>query len=457
MPFKPSEKLFGTDGVRGKANIFPMTPDTVLRLAQCAAASLSPHPGYHGVVIGKDTRLSGYMIEPALTAGFISMGLDVFLVGPLPTPAIAMLTRSLRAQLGVMISASHNPASDNGLKFFGEDGSKLSCAVQDTIEKLFHQDHPFQLVGSTDLGHARRLDDAPGRYIEYVKSVFPKKLTLEGLTIVLDCANGAAYKVAPLVFKELGAHVITIGDTPDGHNINDGCGVMDPGALIEAVLEHKAHMGIAMDGDADRLLMVDEYGKLINGDCLLALLAQSYDEKSLLQKQGVVGTVMSNLGLEAFLQSINLHLIRTPVGDRHISDYMRTHGYNVGGEQSGHIIIGEEATSGDALLSALQVLAALLERQVPASYLSSLFTPFPQIIRNISHVSAQALEQERVVKVVNSVKDRLGSKGRILIRPSGTEPLLRIMIEGEDDAFIQELACEVIEVLEFEKNLHQAL
>lgn len=453
MPSLPPRKLFGTDGVRGQANIFPMTPDVVLKLAQCVASSLTPHPGYHGVVIGKDTRLSGYMIEPALTAGFISMGLDVFLVGPLPTPAISMLTRSLRAELGVMISASHNPADDNGLKFFGPDGLKLSCVLQESIEAVFHKPGTCELVGSKKLGHARRLDDAPGRYIEYVKSVFPKKLTLEGLTIVLDCAHGAAYKVAPLVFKELGAQVITIGDKPDGHNINQGCGATHPETLIQNVIQNEADLGIAMDGDADRVLFVDENGFVINGDSILALIAQSFHEKSLLHQNGIVGTVMSNLGLETFLQSKDLHLVRTPVGDRHISEYMRNHGYNVGGEQSGHIIIGEEAASGDAILSALQVLAALLEKQVPASYLSTLFVPLPQLITNIPHLSMEVLKKNRVLKTIDHVKNKLGSQGRLLIRPSGTEPLLRIMIEGEDEAQIRALTSEVVEALETERRL----
>ncbi|MBS0185598.1 MAG: phosphoglucosamine mutase [Proteobacteria bacterium] len=441
-------KIFGTDGVRGRANQYPMTPETVLKLAQAVAQEFQKNPGNHGIVIGKDTRLSGYMVESALTAGFISMGMNVFLVGPLPTPAISMLTRSLRADLGVMISASHNPAEDNGLKFFGPDGFKLDDAVQDRIESYFKENKPIDLASPLNLGHARRIDDAQGRYIEFVKNAFPKGLRLDGLKIVVDCAHGAAYKVAPTVFWELGAEVIAIGNAPNGVNINQHCGAMHPEFLIETLKAHQADIGIALDGDADRVIMVDEKGTVINGDFLLAAIATSWSEKNKLQKNGIITTIMSNLGLEHYLESQGLHLVRTNVGDRYVSEYMRLHGYNVGGEQSGHIILGEAATTGDGLMAALQVLALLVEDQKPASYLSSLFTPYPQILKNVKGVKKSSLKDSSVISMIQNLQDSLGNNGRLIVRPSGTEDVIRIMAEGEDPCIIEGFIEDLIEVLE---------
>ena len=445
-------KIFGTDGVRGCANQYPMTPDVVLKLAQAVSQEFRKNPGHHGVVIGKDTRLSGYMIEPALTAGFISMGMNVFLVGPLPTPAIAMLTRSLRADLGVMISASHNPAEDNGLKFFGPNGFKLDDAVEKRIEEYFYNGAGDALVSSLNLGHARRLDDAQGRYIEYVKNTFPKGLKLDGLRIVIDCANGAAYKVAPTVFWELGAEIITIGNTPNGININQNCGAMAPQSLIQAVKDHKADLGIALDGDADRVILVDENGCIVDGDYLLAAIATSWKTKNRLRGNGVVATIMSNLGLEHYLTSQNLHLVRTAVGDRYVSEHMRSNGYNVGGEQSGHIILGESSTTGDGLVAALQVLALLVESQKPASSLSSLFRTTPQILKNVSGVRQDHLKDPLVEKMIRDVQEDLRPNGRLVIRPSGTEPILRIMIEGEDQQIIEKFMARLIDVFEAKKR-----
>ncbi len=448
---KLPEKIFGTDGVRGRANQYPITPETVLKLAQAVAHEFRKNPGKHGVVIGKDTRLSGYMIESALTSGFISMGMNVSLVGPLPTPAISMLTRSLRADLGVMISASHNPAEDNGLKFFGPDGFKLDDVVQDRIEGYFKEGN-YGLVSPLNLGHARRIDDAQGRYIEFVKNAFPKGLRLDGLKIVVDCAHGAAYKVAPTVFWELGAEVITIGNTPNGININQNCGAMHPEFLIETLKAHQADIGIALDGDADRVIMVDEKGALINGDFLLAAIATSWDAKNKLQKKGIITTIMSNLGLENYLESQGLHMVRTNVGDRYVSEYMRLHGYNVGGEQSGHIILGEAATTGDGLMAALQVLALLVEDQKPASYLSSLFTPYPQILKNVRGIKRSHLQDSNVLSMIEDLQKTLGNKGRLIVRPSGTEDMIRIMAEGEDGDLIAGFIASLVALLEEKRS-----
>ncbi len=448
----PYEKIFGTDGVRGRANQYPITPDTVLKLAQAVVQEFQKNPGNHGVVIGKDPRLSGYMIESALTAGFISMGMNVFLVGPLPTPAISMLTRSLRADLGVMISASHNPAEDNGLKFFGPDGFKLDDQVQDRIEGYFKESKPNGLASPLNLGYAKRIDDAQGRYIEFVKNAFPKDLRLDGLKIVVDCANGAAYKVAPTVFWELGAEVSAIGNAPNGININQHCGAMHPELLIETVKKHQANIGIALDGDADRVIMVDENGTLINGDFLLAAIATSWSAKNKLHKSGIITTIMSNLGLEHYLESLGLHLVRTNVGDRYVSEYMRLHGYNVGGEQSGHIILGDSATTGDGLMAALQVLALLVEDKKSASYLSSLFTPYPQILKNVRGIKKSHLQDSNVVTMIKDLQGTLGHKGRLIVRPSGTEDMIRIMAEGEDAQMIEEFIGALVDVLEEKRS-----
>ncbi|MGE0224600.1 MAG: phosphoglucosamine mutase [Acetobacteraceae bacterium] len=442
-----SRRLFGTDGIRGKANSDPMTADIALRLGQAAGLLFTRGDHRHRVVIGKDTRLSGYMIEPALTAGFIGAGMDVTLLGPLPTPAIAMLTRSLRADLGVMISASHNPYEDNGIKLFGPDGTKLSDEVEAEIEALMERPLGHRLAESAFLGRASRLEDAAGRYIEAAKASFPRGLRLDGLKIVVDCANGAAYRVAPTVLWELGATVISVGVQPDGFNINKGCGSTVPDFLCAQVIEHGAHLGIALDGDADRLLMADENGELIDGDQILALIARSWKRSGRLRGDGIVATVMSNLGLERFLASQDLVLHRTKVGDRYVAERMRESGMNVGGEQSGHVILSDFATTGDGLLAALQVLAVLVQEQRPAAAACRMFAPLPQRLKNVRFAGSSPLQDPRVDQEIAAAKSRLGGAGRLLIRESGTEPLVRVMAEGEDEALVAEVVdtlCEVI-------------
>jgi len=429
-------RLFGTDGIRGTANADPMTAEMALRLGQAAGLLFVRGSHRHRVVIGKDTRLSGYMIEPALVAGFIAAGMDVTLVGPLPTPAIAMLTRSLRADLGVMISASHNPFEDNGIKLFGPDGFKLSDATEAEIEALMASDLSGKLASSAALGRAARLTDSAGRYIEAAKSTFPRGLTLDGLKIVVDCANGAGYRVAPTVLWELGATVIPIGVSPDGFNINQGCGSTVPEHLCAAVVQHGAHLGLALDGDADRLLLSDETGRLVDGDQLLALTAQSWRQAGTLRGDGIVATVMSNLGLERFLGAQGLALHRTRVGDRYVVEHMRAGGQNIGGEQSGHIILSDFATTGDGLVAALQVLAVLVERQRPASEACRLFEPLPQRLRSVRFTGPSPLLQPTVRAAVAEAEALLASCGRLLLRESGTEPVVRVMAEGEDEALV---------------------
>ncbi len=392
-------------------------------------------------LIGKDTRLSGYMLEPALTAGFVSMGLDVILVGPMPTPAVAMLTRSLRADLGVMISASHNPYRDNGIKLFGPDGYKLSDEVEMEIEARMDADLSGDLAPPERLGRARRLDDADGRYIEFVKRTFPKALGLEGRRIVVDCANGAAYKVAPTVLWELGAEVVPVGVHPDGFNINKGCGSTSPEVMCEQVVVQNADVGIGLDGDADRLVMADEHGDLIDGDQLMALVAKSWSDSGRLRGGGIVGTVMSNLGLERFLEGMGLGLTRTQVGDRYVVERMREDGFNIGGEQSGHIILSDFTTTGDGLVSALQCLAVLFESGRPVSEAARLFEPLPQTLRNVRTNGAAPLEAPAVIQAIADGEKRLGANGRVLVRSSGTEPVVRVMAEGEDEA----LVCAVVD------------
>ncbi len=438
-----SRRLFGTDGIRGTANVDPMTAETALKLGQAAGLIFVRGHHRHQVVIGKDTRLSGYMIEPALVAGFISAGMDVTLVGPLPTPAIAMLTRSLRADLGVMISASHNQFEDNGIKLFGPDGFKLSDETELEIEALMGADRSSRLATPTQLGRAVRLNDSGGRYIEAAKATFPRGLTLDGMKIVIDCANGAAYKVAPTVLWELGATIIPVGVEPDGFNINRGCGSTVPGFLCGKVLEHGAHVGIALDGDADRLLLANEKGELVDGDQILALIAASFGRAGRLRGNGVVATVMSNLGLERYLagQSIGLH--RTQVGDRYVVEQMRAGGHNVGGEQSGHMILSDYATTGDGLVAALQVLAVLVEQGRPASEVCHLFEPLPQLLRNVPYVGRSPLHHPRVLEAARAAKAELAGNGRLLLRASGTEPLIRVMAEGEDHAVVTRLVGEL--------------
>ncbi|MFA6020365.1 MAG: phosphoglucosamine mutase [Rhodospirillales bacterium] len=446
-----TRKLFGTDGVRGTANTEPMTAETALKLGMSAGAQFIRGDHRHVVVIGKDTRLSGYLLEPALTAGFISVGMDVVLLGPLPTPAVAMLTRSLRADLGVMISASHNPYQDNGIKLFGPDGFKLSDEVELEIERRMDNGLADTRVGPDRLGRARRLDDALGRYIEYVKGTFPKHLRLDGLKIALDCANGAAYRVAPTVLWELGAEVVKIGVEPDGLNINRNCGSLHLDALRSAVVTHGADLGIALDGDADRIVMCDEHGAIIDGDQVMALIAQNLAQQGKLKGGGVVATVMSNMGLEKFLKSLKLGLLRTPVGDRYVMDRMRADGFNLGGEQSGHIILGDFATTGDGLLAALQVLAAIVELKKPASQVLTLFKPFPQILVNVrldtpQHAKA-VLEDNRVKAAIDAGEGTLDGVGRVLIRKSGTEPLVRVMAEGEDEALVKRVVDSIADTV----------
>ena len=434
-----TRRLFGTDGIRGKANADPMTAGIALRLGQAAGLMFTRGDHRHRVVIGKDTRLSGYMIEPALTAGFIGAGMDVTLVGPLPTPAVAMLTRSLRADLGVMISASHNPYEDNGIKLFGPDGTKLSDQMEIEIEALMDSPFADRLADSHLLGRASRLDDAAGRYIEVAKASFPRGSRLDGLRIVVDCAHGAAYKVAPTVLWELGATVIPVGVAPDGFNINRGCGSTVPSFLCAQVIEHGAHLGIALDGDADRLIIADETGEVVDGDQILALIAQSWHQAGTLRGGGVVATVMSNLGLERHLGELGLDLHRTKVGDRYVAEQMRASGLNVGGEQSGHLILSDFATTGDGLLAALQVLAVLVQQQRPASEVLQVFKRLPQRLKNVRFSGASPLREDRVQTAIRAAEARLAGTGRVLIRESGTEPLVRVMAEGENIAVVSEI------------------
>jgi phosphoglucosamine mutase len=396
-------------------------------------------------VIGKDTRLSGYMIESALQAGFTSVGMDVLLLGPMPTPAVAMLTRSMRADIGVMISASHNPFEDNGIKLFGPDGYKLSDADEAAIEKLI--DNPPEPAAAPKIGRAKRIEDARGRYIHFAKSSFPEQLGLDGLKIVIDCANGAAYNVAPEALWELGAEVVPLGVSPNGININDGVGSTAPKLLQEKVVESGAHIGIALDGDADRLIVVDEKGQVVDGDQLMALIGVSWAESGLLRGGGVVATVMSNLGLERFLEGRGLELIRTQVGDRYVLETMRERGYNVGGEQSGHIILSDYATTGDGLVAALQVLACLVESGKPASELLRQFEPLPQLLKNVRFESGQPLEAASVKAAVADGEARLVGTGRLLIRKSGTEPLIRVMAEGEDEGLVTQVVDSICDAV----------
>ena len=443
-----TEKLFGTDGIRGTSNTWPMTAEAALKVGMASAVQFIRGDHRHQVVIGKDTRLSGYLLEPALTAGFISMGMDVVLVGPMPTPAVAMLTRSLRADLGVMISASHNPFQDNGIKLFGPDGYKLSDQVEAEIEARVNSDMSSHMAGAAKLGRARRLDDARGRYNEYVKQTFPRGLRLDGLKIVVDCAFGAAYKVAPEVLWELGAEIVPIGVEPDGTNINNGCGSTDTDAMCSMVSAHGANLGIALDGDADRVLIADENGALVDGDQILGLLAGDWAENGRLAGGGIVSTVMSNLGLETFLQGKGLNLVRTQVGDRYVVEHMRRHGFNVGGEQSGHIVMSDFGTTGDGLVAALQVLSLVLAEGRPVSEVCRRFEAVPQLLRNVRYSGASPLESPRISRAGQAQRSRLGGKGRLLVRPSGTEPVIRVMAEGENKALVASVVGDIAGVIE---------
>jgi phosphoglucosamine mutase len=437
-----TRRLFGTDGIRGTANLEPMTPETALKVAIAVGECFKNGAHKHLVVIGKDTRLSGYMLEPALTAGFVTMGMDVVLVGPLPTPAIAMLTRSLRADIGVVLSASHNPYGDNGIKLFGRDGYKLSDEIEQSIEAALTKG-PSRRASPSELGRVKRLDDAGGRYIEFVKQSFPRGRRLDGLRIVVDCAHGAAYKVAPTVFWELGAEVFSLSVAPDGLNINRECGALAPEAMRREVLARRADIGIALDGDADRLIVADERGAVLDGDQLMALIAGGLSRTGRLAGGALVATVMSNLGLERYLQGEGIGLHRTAVGDRYVVEKMRSLGCNLGGEQSGHIILADYATTGDGLIAALQVLASIVETGRPASEICRLFTPVPQYSGNVRHGDVVPLDRPAVKQAIADGEARLGTAGRLVIRRSGTEPVIRVMAEGENEELVAAVVEEI--------------
>jgi phosphoglucosamine mutase len=441
-----TRKFFGTDGIRGLTNREPMTAQMALCVGMAAGAHFLRGDHRHRVVIGKDTRLSGYMMESAMVAGFTSVGMDVVLLGPMPTPAVAMLTRSMRADLGVMISASHNPFADNGIKLFGPDGYKLSDEDELAIEKRLEAGPP--LAKPELIGRARRIDDARGRYIHFAKSTFPEHLRLDGLKVVLDCANGAAYHVAPTALWELGAEVVALGVSPNGLNINDGCGSTQPQVLQETVVASGAHIGLALDGDADRLIVVDEKGELVDGDQLMALIALGLQSRGELKGDAVVATVMSNLGLERKLGEAGLKLLRTKVGDRYVLEEMRRSGCNIGGEQSGHIILADHATTGDGLVAGLQVLAALVEAKAPASELLRQVEPLPQLLKNVRFNGGAPLEVDSVRKRIAAAEAELEGRGRLVIRKSGTEPLIRVMAEGDDPALVRRVVDDICEAVQ---------
>jgi phosphoglucosamine mutase len=439
-----THKYFGTEGIRGRANV-AITPELALRVGQ-AAGLIFRRGGYHNrVLIGKDTRRSGYMIETALVAGFTSMGMDVLLTGPIPTPAVGMLTRSMRADLGVMISASHNPFDDNGIKLFGPDGFKLSDEVEQQIETLMDSNLTKQLAKSGDLGRAKRIDGVQDRYIEFAKRTLPRNLSLEGLRVVIDCANGAGYRVAPEALRELDAEVIAIGIEPNGVNINRECGSTEPTALRQKVKEMRADVGIALDGDADRVLIVDERGDIVDGDQLLAVIAESWQADGRLAKLGIVATEMSNLRLERYLGNLGLALVRMPVG--YVLAHMRSHGYNLGGEPSGHIILSDHTTTGDGLLAALQVLAVVKKQQQPISKVCHRFDPLPQVLKNVRCKDGKSLESAKVRNAIKDGEARLDGHGRLVVRPSGTEPVIRVMGEGDDKVLVEEIVDGIVNAL----------
>lgn len=440
-----ARKYFGTDGIRGTTNVSTMTAAMAMKVGMAAGAHFARGDHRHRVVIGKDTRLSGYMLENAMVAGFTSVGMDVVLVGPMPTPAVALLTQSMRADMGVMISASHNPYADNGIKLFGPDGYKLSDEDELAIEALIDGEVP--LAPAANIGRARRVEDARGRYIHAAKSTFPGDLTLDGLKIVVDCANGAAYQVAPSALWELGAEVIAIGVTPNGKNINDGVGSTAPETLCETVVASGAQIGIALDGDADRLIVVDETGRVIDGDQLMALIAGGWARQGRLAGGGLVTTVMSNLGLERHLAAQGLGMVRTSVGDRYVLEKMRSSGYNVGGEQSGHIILSDYATTGDGLVAALQVLAELVRAGAPASEVLHRFDPLPQILKNVRFKGGKPLDDARVKDAIAGAEAELDGKGRLVIRASGTEPVIRVMAEGDDRGQVEAVVDRVCDAV----------
>ncbi|MEO0327005.1 MAG: phosphoglucosamine mutase [Pseudomonadota bacterium] len=442
-----SRKYFGTDGIRGTANKFPMSAEIAMRVGMAAGVAFRRGSHRHRVVIGKDTRLSGYMIENALVAGFTSAGMDVFLLGPVPTPAVAMLTRSMRADIGVMISASHNPYNDNGIKLFGPDGFKLSDEIELKIEEMLDKDISSRLASSHNIGRATRVEGVDARYVEYAKRTLPKNMSLEGLRIVVDCANGAAYKVAPDALWELGADVVKIGVSPDGKNINQDCGSTNTTELRKKVHETRADIGIALDGDADRVIIVDEEANIVDGDQIMGVISEYWKNTDRLAGGGVVATVMSNLGLERFLNDIGLNLARTKVGDRYVVEHMRKHGFNLGGEQSGHMIMSDFSTTGDGLVAALQVLSVLQSGNKPVSEVCKKFDSVPQLLKNVRYKSGQPLENADVKDAVREAEDRLGNSGRIVIRASGTEPLIRIMAEGDDEALVKTIVNDIADVV----------
>jgi len=443
-----TRQFFGTDGIRGTANTPPMTAEIALKLGMAAGSQFTRGDHRHRVVIGKDTRLSGYMLEPALTAGFLAMGMDVTILGPLPTPGVAMMTRSLRADLGVMISASHNAYQDNGIKLFGPDGFKLSDDIELAIEQRMRDVDTISLASPDLLGRALKLEGSRERYIEALKATLPKGMTLNGLKIVIDCAHGAGYVVSPKVLWELGAEVIEIGTAPNGFNINDQCGSTYPDGLCATVKEHGADLGIALDGDADRLVLADENGRLIDGDQMLGLLANHWKRQDRLGSDTVVATIMSNLGLERYLESQGMKLHRTKVGDRYVVEHMRASGHTLGGEQSGHIVMSEFASTGDGLLAGLQILAAMREQDQPLSMIGRVFEPLPQRLKNCKLTGGKPLEDGEVQRCIEAANDRLSGHGRLLVRPSGTEPLIRVMVEADDESLLSEVLDEVSDVIQ---------
>ncbi len=442
-----TRRYFGTDGIRGLSNRFPMTPDLAMRVG-IAAGTIFRRGGHrHRVVIGKDTRLSGYMLENAMVAGFTAAGLDAFVLGPIPTPAVAMLTRSLRCDLGVMISASHNPFADNGIKLFGPDGYKLSDELELQIEDMLEKDIYGQLAAPNDIGRAKRIDGVHDRYVEFAKRTLPRDVTLHGLRVAIDCANGAAYKVAPAALWELGAEVVTIGNEPNGTNINLECGSTHPETLQKKVHETRADIGIALDGDADRVIIVDENGAVVDGDQLMAVIAETWAQDGLLRGNGIVATVMSNLGLERFLGDKGLTLARTKVGDRYVVEHMRNHDFNIGGEQSGHIVLSDHGTTGDGLVAALQILAAVKRTGRTVSELCHRFEPVPQLLRNVRFSGGKPLEDAAVKQAIADAEAELAKSGRLVIRPSGTEPLIRVMAEGDDREQVERIVNELVDVI----------
>ncbi len=440
-------RYFGTDGIRGRANKFPMTAEIAMKVGMAAGLCFQRGSHRHRVVVGKDTRLSGYMIENALVAGLCAAGMDVFLLGPIPTPAVAMLVRSLRADIGIMISASHNPYHDNGIKLFGPDSYKLSDEIEQRIEAMLDEDVTAMLADSDGLGRAKRVDGVHDRYIEFAKRTLPRSMSLSGLRIVVDCANGAAYKVAPAALWELGAEVIPINVEPNGFNINAECGSTHPASLQKKIHEVRADIGIALDGDADRVVIVDENGTVVDGDQIMALIAQSWQQSGRLAGGGVVATVMSNLGLERYLTGLNLELHRTKVGDRYVVEHMRAHGLNIGGEQSGHIVLTDYSTTGDGLVAALQVLACIKRSNKPMSELSRTFEPVPQLLKNVRFSGGKPLEETLVKAAIEDGRNRLGKTGRLVIRPSGTEPLIRVMAEGDDPQLVETVVNDIVGVI----------